>query len=157
METPKQELIDGQVISEGDVYDFVWWYSMVIIGKEIFESLTKESTRWKKIVDNIKQGISNTIAFLLSQRLVEEEMTTNNLNVKLEELFQLNFYERDDFEKFSIFSNTVHTTKDLLPDWHEILGKAKRTIAVLEFKHEFAQSISTEELEIMLDWFHSFR
>ena len=42
METPKQELIDGQVISEGDVYDFVRWYSMVIIAKEMFESFTKE-------------------------------------------------------------------------------------------------------------------
>ena len=45
METPKKELIDGQVISEGDVYDFVQCYSMVIIAKEIFESFTKESTQ----------------------------------------------------------------------------------------------------------------
>ena len=66
METPKQELIDGRVISKGDVYDFIWWYSTVIIAKEMFESFTKESTRWKKIVDNIKQGISNAVASLLS-------------------------------------------------------------------------------------------
>ena len=124
METAKQELIDGQVISEGDVYDFIWWYNTVIIAKEMFESFTKESTRWKKIVDNIKQGISNAVASLLSQRLVEEEMTTDNLKVKLEEFFQLNVYERDDFENFSIFSNIMHTAKDLLPDWDESLGKA---------------------------------
>ena len=30
METPKQELIDGQVISKGDVYDFIQWYSTLI-------------------------------------------------------------------------------------------------------------------------------
>ena len=54
IETPKQELIDGQVISEGHVYDFIMWYSTVIIAKEMFESITRESTRWKKIVDNVK-------------------------------------------------------------------------------------------------------
>ena len=83
-------MIDGQVISEGDVYDFVRWYSMVIIAKEMFESFTKESTRWKKIVDNIKQGISNLVASLLSQRLMEEEMTIDNMKLKLGEFFQLN-------------------------------------------------------------------
>ena len=66
METLKKELIDGWVISEGGVYDFIRWYSAVIIAKEMFESFTKESTRWKKIVDNIKQGISNAVASLLS-------------------------------------------------------------------------------------------
>lgn len=84
-------------------------------------------------------------------------MTTDNLKVKLEEFFQLNVYGRDDFENFSIFSNTMHTTKDLLPDWDESLGKAERAIAVLEFKQESAPSISTEELEIVLDRFRSFR
>ena len=66
METPKKELIAGQVIIEGDVYDFIPWYSTVIIAKEIFEGFTKESTRWKKIFDNIKQGISNAVVSLLS-------------------------------------------------------------------------------------------
>ena len=55
METPKQEWIDGQVISEGDVYDFIQWYNTMIIAKEMFEGVTKESTRWKKIVTNIKE------------------------------------------------------------------------------------------------------
>ena len=64
METPKQELINGWVISEGGVCDFIQWYSTVIIDKEMFESFTRESTRWKKIVDNIKQGISNVVASL---------------------------------------------------------------------------------------------
>ena len=66
METPKQESIDGWVISYGDVYDFIWWYSTMIIAKEMFESFTRESTRWKKIVHNIKQGLSNAVASLLS-------------------------------------------------------------------------------------------
>ena len=120
-------------------------------------ALTENLIEWKKIVDNIKQGISNAVASLLSQRLGEEEMTTDNLKVKLEEFFQLNVYGRDDFENFSIFSNTMHTTKDLLLDWDESLGKAERAIAVLEFKQESAPSISTEELEIVLDQFQSFR
>ncbi len=63
----------------------------------MFESFTMESSQWKKIVDNIRQRISNTISSLLSQRLVKEEMTIDNLKVKLEEFFQLNVYERDDF------------------------------------------------------------
>ena len=156
METPKQELIDGRIISEGDVYDFIRWYSSVIIAKEMFESFTRESTRWKKIVDNIKQGISNAVASLLSQRLMEEEMKIDNMNLKLEEFFQLNVYERDDFENFSIFLNTMHTAKDLLLNWDEILGKVERAILVLEFKQEFAPSISTKELETVLDRFLSF-
>ena len=69
----------------------------MIIAKEMFESFTRESTWWKKIVDNIKQGISNAVASLLSQRLMEEEMTIDNMKLKLEEFFQLNVYERDDF------------------------------------------------------------
>ena len=88
---------------------------------------------------------------------MEEEMTIDNMKLKLEEFFQLNVYETDDFENFSIFSNTMHTAKDLLPDWDESLGKAKRAITVLEFKQESAPSISTKELEIVLDRFHSFR
>ena len=84
-------------------------------------------------------------------------MIIDNLKLKLEEFFQLNVYERDDFENLSIFSNTMHTTKDLLPDWDESLGKTERAIAVLEFKQEFAPSISTKELEIVLDQFLSFR
>ena len=83
-------------------------------------------------------------------------MTTDNLKLKLHEFFQLNFYERDDFENFSISSNTMHTAKDLLPDWDESLGKAERAITVLEFKQESAPRISTKELEIVLDRFHSF-
>ena len=110
METPKQALIDGQIIGEGDIYDFLRWYSVVITAKEMFESFAKESTQWKKVIDNIKQGISNIVASLLSQRLVEDEMIIDTLKVKLEEFFQLNVYERDDFENFSIFSNTMHTT-----------------------------------------------
>ena len=123
----------------------------------MFEGFTKESTRWKKIIDNIKKGISNVVASLLSQRLMEEEMTIDNMKLKLEEFFQLNVYERDDFENFSIFLNTMHTAKDLLPDWDESLGKVERAIIVLEFKQESTPSISTKELEIVLDWFHSFR
>ena len=123
---------------------------MMITAKEMFESFTRESTRWKKIVDNIKQGISNA-ASLLSQRLMEEEMTIDNMKLKLEEFFQLNVYERDDFENFSIFSNTMHTANDLLPDWDESLGKVEREIIVLEFKQESAPSISMKELEIVLD------
>ena len=157
METPKQELIDGQVISEGDVYDFIRWYNIVIIAKEMFEIFTSESTRWKKIVDNIKQGISNAVASLLSQRLMEEEMTIDNMKLKLEKFFQLNVYERDDFDNFSIFSNTMHTAKDLLPDWDESLGKIERAVTVLEFKQESAPSISTKELETVLDRFRSFK
>ena len=88
---------------------------------------------------------------------MEEEMTTDNLKLKLGEFFQLNGYERDDFENFSIFSNTMHTAKDLLPDWDESLGKVERAITVLEFKQESAPSISTKELETMLDRFRSFR
>ena len=52
-------------------------------------------------------------------------MTIDNLKLKLEEFFQLNVYEMDDFENFSIFSNTMHTAKDLLPDWDENLEKQK--------------------------------
>ena len=86
------------------------------------------------------------------------------MKLKLEEFFQLNVYERYYFQNFAIFSNTMHTTKDLLPDWDESLGKveraidwdeslgkAERAIVVLEFKQEFAPSISTKELEIVLD------
>ena len=83
-------------------------------------------------------------------------MTIDNMKLKLEEFFQLNVYERDDFENFSIFSNTMHTAKDLLPDWDESLGKEKRAITVLEFKQESAPRISTKELETVLDQFHSF-
>ena len=129
----------------------------MIIAKEIFESFTSESTWWKKIVDNIKQGISNAIASLLSQRLMEEEMTIDDMKLKLEGFIQLNVYERDDFENFSIFSNTMHIDKDLLQDWDESLGKVERAITVLEFKQESAPSISTKELEIVLDQFCSFR
>ncbi len=43
METPKQALIDGGVIREGDVYDFLGRYSVMIITKEMFECFTKES------------------------------------------------------------------------------------------------------------------
>ena len=57
------------------------------------------------------------------QILMEEEMIIDNMKLKLEEFFQLNVYERDDFENFSIFSNTMHTAKDLLPDWDESLEK----------------------------------
>ena len=88
---------------------------------------------------------------------MEEEMIVDNMKLKLEEFFQLNVYERDDFDNFSIFSNTMHTAKGLLPDWDESLGKAERAITVLEFKQESAPSINTEELETMLDRFHSFR
>ena len=84
-------------------------------------------------------------------------MTIDTMKLKLEELFQLNVYERDKFENFSIFSNTMHTTKDLLPDWDEILGKVERAITVLEFKQESTPTISMKELEIVLDRFHSFR
>ena len=84
-------------------------------------------------------------------------MKTDNLKLKLEELFQLNVYERDYFDNFSIFSNTMHTAKDLLRDWDEILRKVEREIIVLEFKQESTPSISTEELEIVLDRFFSFR
>ena len=48
---------------------------------------------------------------------MEEEMKIDNMKLKLEELFQLNFYEKDEFENFSIFSNTMHTTWDLQPEW----------------------------------------
>ena len=44
METPKQVLIVGRVISEGDVYDFIRWYNTMIIAKKMFEGFTKEST-----------------------------------------------------------------------------------------------------------------
>ena len=81
----------------------------------------------------------------------------DNLKVKLEEFFQLNVFKRNDFENFPIFSNTMHTTKDLLPDWEESSGKAERVIAVLEFKQESTPSISIEELEMMLDQFHAFK
>ena len=43
---------------------------------------------------------------------MEEEMAIDNMKLKLEEFFKLNVYERDDFENFSIFSNTMHTAKD---------------------------------------------
>ena len=82
---------------------------------------------------------------------MEEEMTIDNMKLKLEELFQINVYERDDFENFSIFSNTMHTAKDLLPNWNGSLGKAERAITVLEFKQESAPRISKKELEIVLD------
>ncbi len=90
------------------------------MAKEMFESFTRESSRWKMIVDNINQGISNAVASLLSQRLRKEEMTTDNLKVKLEEFFQLNVYGRDDFENFSIFSNTI----TLLRTYYQIGMKA---------------------------------
>lgn len=48
IETPTQVLIDGRVISEGDIYDFIRWYNVVITTKKIFESFTKESPQWKK-------------------------------------------------------------------------------------------------------------
>ena len=82
---------------------------------------------------------------------MEEEMKIDNMKLKLEEFFQLNIYERDDFENFSIFSNTMHTAKDLLLDWDESLGKVERAIIVLEFKQESAPSITTKDLETMLD------
>ena len=88
---------------------------------------------------------------------MEEEMTIDHMKLKLGEFFQLNGYERDDFENFSIFSNTMHTAKDLLPDWDESMGKVERAITVLEFKQESAPSISTKELEAVLDRFRSFR
>ena len=68
-------------------------------------------------------------------------MTIDNMKLKLEEFFQLNVYERDDFENFSIFSNTMHTAKDLLQDWDESLRKAERGITVLEFKQESTQAL----------------
>ena len=74
----------------------------------------------------------------------------DNLKIKLEEFFRLNVYERDDFENFSIFSNTMHTTKDLLLDWDESLETAKRAITALEFKQESTPSINIEDLEILL-------
>ena len=128
----------------------------MIIAKEMFESFAKESTQWKKVIDNIKQGMSNTFASLLSQRLVEDEMIIDTLKVKLEEFFQLDVYERDDFENFSIFSNTMHTTQDLLPGWEESLGRAERAIAVVEFKQELT-SINIEELDTVLDRFHALK
>ena len=88
---------------------------------------------------------------------MEEEMTIDNMKLKLEEFFQLNVYERDDFENFFILSTTMHTAKDLLPDWDKSLWKAKRAITVLEFKQESTPSISTKELETVLDRFRSFR
>ena len=88
---------------------------------------------------------------------MEEEMTIDNMKLKLAEFFQLNGYERDDFENFSIFSNTMHIAKDLLIDWDEILGTEEREITVLEFNQESAPSISTKELETALDRFRSFR
>jgi hypothetical protein len=72
---------------------------------------------------------------------MEEEMTIDDMKLKLEGFIQLNVYERDDFENFSIFSNTMHIDKDLLQDWDESLGKVEREITILEFKLEFAQAL----------------
>ena len=113
----------------------------MIIAKEMFEIFTRESTWWKKIVDNIKHKISNVVASLLSQRLIEEEIKIDNMKLKLEGFFQPNFYEKDDFNNFSIFSNTMHIDKELLQDSDESLGKVERVITILEFKQEFAQAL----------------
>lgn len=47
---PKQELIDGQVIAAGDIYDFNTWYWALIARNEVLDNIRVDGVKIEELI-----------------------------------------------------------------------------------------------------------
>lgn len=85
---PKQELIDGQVIAAGDIYDFNTWYWALIARNKVLEKVKIDGVEIEELIKEIQNKIFLVAVDVLGKEAIREnEMNMENLKVKAQENF----------------------------------------------------------------------
>lgn len=159
MNIPRQTLVNGGVLKEGQAYDFHRWYNLLRMRKVMFKDISNRCNQIKNVTSVIHDRIVVAAETMLGKEMKEEiHIVVDQLieSVKYTFFGVVRSLSKSQLKDIQLFMMLAGKIQDFGPEWEKIFVTALAKLDIMEDQLNVMPNVPMDELDCIMSRFIEF-